>query len=460
MLVWLSFAILAALVIGLVIWPLAVDRSGVPTRAAYDGAVYRDQLKDIARDLKRGLLTPSEAASARLEIERRLLATAEEGEQGARPVAAHATAAPLVLTVALAVLVPLGAIAVYLVHGASRVPDQPFAAREAERALTDAHGTLDLDKTVVALRERLKADPSSAEGWLLLARTQAARAHWQESAEAYHEALNLTKGRPDVAAAYAEMLVMAADGIVTAAAREALEMALARDAKNPSARYYLALAEAQAGNVKEAIDAWQALLAEAPSDAPWAQMVHKRIGDYAKAAGLPDPAAPAESSSPGPNADDVAAAAQLSPEQRTETVRGMVERLAARLKDTPDDLQGWLRLGRAYEVLKEPEKAADAYAHAAKLKPNDLSILTHEIDALMADRAPADPIPDTALAALKQLLAIDANEPRALWYLGVAAARAHEVSEAKAYWQKLLTVLPADSDEHKMVSDALGALPN
>jgi len=323
MLVWLSFAILAALVIGLVIWPLAVTRGGVPTRAAYDGAVYRDQLKEIARDLDRGLLTPTEAASARLEIERRLLATAEEAGEDGRPTAKPAIA-PRMLTLLLAVLVPLGAVAVYLVHGAPRVPDQPFAAREAERALTDAHGALDLDKTIAALQERLKADPSSAEGWLLLARTQAARAHWQESAEAYHEALTLTKERPDVAAAYAEMLVTAADGVVTAAAREALEMAIARDAKNPSARYYLALAEAQAGNVKEAIDAWQALLAEAPADAPWAQMVRQRIEDTAKGAGLPVPAAPAAQSSPGPNADAVAAAAQLSPEQRTEMVRGMV----------------------------------------------------------------------------------------------------------------------------------------
>src|SRR5260370_36939517 len=144
------------------------------------------------------------------------------------------------LTLLLAALVPLGAVAVYLVHGAPQVPDQPFAAREAERTLTDAHGALDLDKTVAALQERLKADPSSAEGWLLLARTQAARAHWQESAEAYHEALTLTKGRPDVAAAYAEVLGMAADGIVTPAGGEALELAIGRDPTVPSARLYLA----------------------------------------------------------------------------------------------------------------------------------------------------------------------------------------------------------------------------
>ena len=61
---------------------------------------------------------------------------------------------------------------------------------------------------------------------------------------------------------------------------------------------------------------------------------------------------------------------------------------------------------------------------------------------------------------LKQLETLDANEPRALWYLGLAAAQAREIDEARAYWQKLLTLLPADSAERKMVSDALAALSN
>ena len=459
MLVWLAFAVLAAMVVGLVIWPLAATRGRVLTRAAYDRAVYRDQLEEIARDIDRGVLTPAEAASARLEIERRLLASAEAPSLGTRPAPKSATAT-LALTVVLAVLVPLSAVAIYLVHGAPRILDQPYAARTAERALSRANGELDLDKTVAALQERLKTDPSSAEGWLLLAHTQAARGDWQASAEAYRQAMTLTQERPDVAAAYAEMLVMAAGGVVTPAARDALAKVVAHDPRDPSARYYLALAEAQAGNARGAIDAWQELLAEAPADAPWAEMVRQRIAETAKAAGLPAPTPPAAQASPGPSADDVAAAAQLSPEQRNEMIRGMVERLAARLKEAPDDLQGWLRLGRAYEVLKQPEKAAAAYAEAAKLKPEDPAILARELDALMADHPPAEPMPATALAVLKRLQALDADDPSALWYLGLAAAQAHELGEAKAYWQKLLTVLPADSDEHKMVSDALAALPN
>jgi cytochrome c-type biogenesis protein CcmH len=458
MLIWLVFAVLAALVVALTIWPLAATRDRAPTRAAYDRAVHRDQLKEIARDVERGLLTPAEAASARLEVERRLLASAGEAERSPGPATARAAR---VLTIGLAVLVPLGAMAIYLVNGSPRLPDQPYEARAPVREVIAANGKLDLDKTVAALEARLKAEPGSVEGWILLARAQAARKHWRESADAYRQALTLDKDRTDIAAAYAEMLVMAADGVISPAAREALDAVIAQDPKNPSARYYLALADAQAGNLKAAIDAWQALLAESPADAPWAELVRQRIADTAKAAGIPAPAPPAGApASPGPSADDVAAAAQLSPEQRNDMVRGMVERLAGRLKESPNDLQGWLRLGRAYDVLKDSEKAADAYAQAAKLKPDDPGILASEVDAMMADRAPSDPIPETELALLKQLKGLDANEPRALWYLGLAAAQAHEIEEAKTYWQKLLTLLPPNSADRKMVSDALAALSN
>jgi cytochrome c-type biogenesis protein CcmH len=458
MLVWLVFAVTTAMVVALVIWPLARGHGRSAGRSAYDRAVYRDQLKEVARDRERGLLTPAEAASARLEVEHRLLASAEETTHPAQPVAGS-IARPL--TAVLAIMVPLGAIGIYLLHGSPRMPDEPYAARAAERAVTNAQGGLDLDKTVAALEARLKAEPGSVEGWILLARAQAARKHWQEGAEAYRQALTLAKDRTDIAAAYAEMLVMAGDGVVTPAAKQALDAVVVRDPKNPSARYYLALAKAQAGDVQSAIDAWQKLLAESPANAPWTQMVRQRIADSAKSAGLPVPAPPASAPPPpGPSGDDIAAAAPLSPDQRNDMIRGMVERLADRLKESPNDLQGWLRLGRAYDVLKESEKAADAYAHAAALSPEDPAILTSEVDAMLADRSPTDPIPEAALAVLKQLQARDANEPRALWYLGLAAAQAHQLDEAKAYWQKLLTVLPPDSADRKMVSEALAALSN
>src|SRR5690242_13512834 len=116
--IWFVFAALTALVVALVIWPLAAAHDGrIPGRGAFDRAVYRDQLNEIARDVERGLLTPTEAASARLEIERRLLASDADADRRAQP-APRPTARGLTAT--LAVLVPLGALGLYLVHGSPR----------------------------------------------------------------------------------------------------------------------------------------------------------------------------------------------------------------------------------------------------------------------------------------------------------------------------------------------------
>jgi len=452
MLVWLAFAVLAGMVVALAILPLAGARRGSPGRAAYDRAVYRDQLAEIERDRARGVLSAGEADSARLEVERRLLGTAA-AETSAAPQPAPV---PRAAVLTLALLVPLGAAGIYLLNGSPQLPDLPYDARGGERAAAQASRGHGLEQAVAALQAKLVQTPDDAESWLLLARTQQTLEHWDASAEAYRRALALTNGRADIEGSYGEMLVLAAEGVVTPAAREAFTRTLARDPQNPAARFYLALADAQAGNAQAAIDAWQKLLADSPPGAAWVPTVRQRIEETAKAAGLPVPAPPA--GTPGPSQEDLSAAANLTPEERAKMVRGMVERLAARLEAKPDDLQGWLRLARAYEVLHEPDKAVAAYDRAAALAPEDASILTHEVDALMTGRAPTDPVPDGVIAVLKRLETLEPEEPRVLWYLGLAAAQARRPEEAKARWQKLLTLLPPESAEHKTVAAALAAI--
>ncbi|HYC14744.1 MAG TPA: c-type cytochrome biogenesis protein CcmI, partial [Stellaceae bacterium] len=239
MLVWLAFALLAGIVVWLAILPLAGARRSVPGRAAYDRAVYRDQLAEIERDRARGLLSAAEAASAQLEVERRLLATAaEDAALPARP----PTSVPRAVVLALAIAVPLGGAAIYLLNGSPRLPDLPYDARAGERAAARSAGSHGLEEAVTALQARLAQTPDDAESWLLLARTQQTLEHWDASAEAYKRALELTNGRADIEGSYGEMLVLAAEGVVTPAAREAFTATLARDPGNPAARYYLALA--------------------------------------------------------------------------------------------------------------------------------------------------------------------------------------------------------------------------
>jgi cytochrome c-type biogenesis protein CcmH len=139
-------------------------------------------------------------------------------------------------------------------------------------------------------------------------------------------------------------------------------------------------------------------------------------------------------------------------------IKSMVAGLAERLKSTPDDLEGWLRLGRSYTVLGERDQADAAFAQAERLKPNDPAVLLAEARAMMAGRAIADPIPDQVVAILKRVEAIDRAQPIVLWYLGLHAAQQNDFSAARDEWQKLLKILPADSDEHRTVEAALGAI--
>ena len=437
-------------VMATVVLPLMKGTRPAPERAEFDRAVYRDQLRELERDAARGLIEPGEAASARLEIERRLLAA----DAAEAPVPRRDTGSP-VLAVALALVLPAAAALIYLGIGAPGVPDEPYAARQQERARVAESDHGDLEKTVATLEQRLKADPGNAEEWLLLARSDAALSLWQKSDAAYRQALRLTQDRPDVAAGYGEMLVMAADGIVTPDAQHAFDTAIAKDPGNAEARYYLALGEAQAGRAATAIAAWQKLASEQPADSPLRAELQTRIAQSAREAGIAAPAlAPP---APGPSAAQMQEAARMTPEQRQQMIRGMVEKLAAELQAEPDNVEGWLRLGRAYGVLGEPDKAADAYEHAAKLRPQDATILLAEAEALLPDRKIETPMPERAVRLLQRVETLDPKQPAALWYLGLAAAQQRNFAEASLYWQRLLALLP-EGDQHQAVAAALEAI--
>ena len=112
-------------------------------------------------------------------------------------------------------------------------------------------------------------------------------------------------------------------------------------------------------------------------------------------AGTPQAGAPAGSGMPQPSREQQAAMAAMSPEQRQQTIRNMVEGLAVRLKDNPQDRAGWLRLANAWKVLGESGNAVDAYAKADALAPVDARVLSDWAEAhvrgLAEDLAREDP---------------------------------------------------------------------
>jgi cytochrome c-type biogenesis protein CcmH len=158
-----------------------------------------------------------------------------------------------------------------------------------------------------------------------------------------------------------EALTGAANGVITAEARAAFERALKLEPSDMRARFFMGHAAQQDGRSKEAAEIWRKLLAEAPPDAPWTGIVREALARV-------DPSAPAPR---GPSAEDIAAAADLPPEQRAAMVRGMVEGLAERLKRDGSDVEGWLRLVRAYMVMGEKDKALAAASDARRALAGD-----------------------------------------------------------------------------------------
>ncbi|HUI18774.1 MAG TPA: tetratricopeptide repeat protein, partial [Alphaproteobacteria bacterium] len=178
----------------------------------------------------------------------------------------------------------------------------------------------------------------------------------------------------------------------------------------------------------------------------------------APSAQAPPAAAAAAGAAPGPSAADMAAAQSMSDAQRQEMIRGMVERLADRLKQRPDDLAGWQRLARAYGVLGERDKATDALARAATLAPKDPDVLVAYGNALLAQGNSSDDPPAKATEVMRQVLAIDSARREALWVVGLADAAQGDKETAAALWGRLLAELDPGTPEYLQVKGRLAAL--
>ncbi|CAD7027145.1 c-type cytochrome biogenesis protein CcmI [Pseudorhizobium endolithicum] len=345
MFLWIILAVLTAAVAAVLLATLARSaRSSAPDRAG-EIAVYRDQLAELERDRDHGLISAAEAEYAKAEIGRRLLAVAGEAEKGADcPTARTGMTAT---GVAVTLLVPAVGLSLYLLLGSPQLPDQPLEAR-----LENPGNNMAL---LVAKAERhLAQNPNDGAGWDLLAPIYFKAMRLGDAELAYRNAIRLLGTSPERLAGLGETLIAANDGIVTEDARLAFEESIRLQPNNPRARFYVALGLEQAGRNEEARTAFEAIAADSPTDAPWMDLIRQHI---AATGGAPAETAEAPK---GPTADDMAAAGEMSEGDRQDMIRGMVDSLAARLQEDPNNLEGWLRLVRSYSVLGDKDKAAEA----------------------------------------------------------------------------------------------------
>lgn len=355
MTLWFVLALMTAAAVFAVLWPLG---RRAPLSDGSDVAVYRDQLDEIARDRAAGLIGEREAEAARIEVSRRLIAAADAAP--ATTIAPGGAWRSRAVALAALILLPMGAVGLYLVTGSPHMPDRPVAAR-----LDEAPERHSLPELVSRVEAHLERSPEDGRGWEVLAPVYMQLGRYDEAARARQNVVRLLGPTAAREADLGEALTGAAQGIVTAEAKEAFERALALDKSEAKARYFLGLAAEQDGRPQEAATIWRSLLADAAEGAPWFAFVQqslKRIDADAPEARI---------SPPGPTADEIAAAKELTDDERMAMARGMVERLATRLKDNGDDLDGWLRLMRAYMVLGEKDKAVAAVADARRAMAGD-----------------------------------------------------------------------------------------
>jgi len=358
MTLWFSFALMTAAVIFVVLWPLR--RAQKERGAGSEVAVYRDQLTEIKRDRLTGLIGEAEAKAAQVEVSRRLLAAAdaEAARSLANPARDSLRRRRMVALIALLVL-PLGTVALYLLVGSPNQPAQPLAAR-----LNTPMQKRSITALVTQVEDHLDHNPEDGRGWQILAPIYMRLGRFDDAVKAWRNTLRLTGESADGEADLGEALVGAADGVVTVEAASAFDHALALDAHNVKARFFTGLSAEQDGKREQAAAIWRDLLHGAPADAPWIGLVQQSLARLEPNATPEGASAPADTAGPTPSADQVAAAAELSPQDRTEMVRAMVERLAQRLAQDASDVDGWLRLIRSYVVLGERDKALSAAARA------------------------------------------------------------------------------------------------
>ncbi len=363
--IWLIFAVLTACVI------LGITRSLryalLPENAAASEIeAYKLQLQELDREEELGTLSSEEARQTRAEVSRRLLRASRQSA-AVTPKRSKALGAAIPF-LAVAVMVSLGSIGTYVYYGKPGIPDQPLEAR-----LNAPLGEQTLDVQVANMERRLRQNPSDPAGWAALASIYFKSGIFEKAADTYQRAIDAGGDNESMLLGLAESLTFANDGFISEQAAHALQAALKRNPNSTRARFWSGLLAEQDGKKAEAEKTYRDLLAG---------QIHPTLKNIVTQR-LEALTAVADN---GPKTQEKNALAD-SPEERGEEqkmIRGMVERLAARLEKDKSDLDGWLMLIRSYAVLKETDKAKAAMAAAREEFASDARAL-QQIDAIMKE---------------------------------------------------------------------------
>lgn len=322
--------------------------------------IYRAQLAAIENKAPSNEQQKRALEEERAEIARRLLRYSRQNDQSATTASKRG---PVVAASVVALFVlPAIAITTYLSIGSPHLSDQPLSAR-----LNNNLAEKSVDELILIAKRHLKANPDDPRGWKTLADTYAALNRPADRAVALRQLIRLTGATPELQTELGEALTVSKGNIVPEEARKLFEGALAQKPDLAKASLYFALAQEQEGKFDAAYKRWLDLAAIRKTDQRWQAMAQARLTALRKQLGIAEPT--------GPSAEDIKDAASLSLEDRTAMIESMVGGLAERLKDEPNDPEGWLRLIRSYAVLKKDVQATGAYIKAKEIFAGNQTVL-------------------------------------------------------------------------------------
>jgi cytochrome c-type biogenesis protein CcmH len=440
-----AMTLAAALVLA---WPL-FDVRRFKNDSSFALAVYRDQLAEINHDAARGILDEAQARAAQIEIERRILALDDA------PKFQPAKAPTPILIVAMAVVLPLAAFGLYLKLGSPGLPG----------GTTQVAQTAPMTPSLQAVETAVAKAPTDPKAWRALGEVLMEANQPAEAANAFGRAVALGDKDPKLQSRLGAALVLSGGERVDDRAKAAFTAALAGDPTDPVARFFLGLGKEQSGDAAGALTDWLALENDVPPDLPWKSDLAANIDRVARQLGkdpatLPGRKIQSDAAGGGaPSQSEIDAAAQMSGADRQAFVENMVASLADRLKQKPDDIDGWLRLGRAYGVLGKTDDSRTAYAKAAALAPTRLDVQLDYANALIegSNDLSATLPPDFA-ATVTRIRTLAPENPLGLYYGGLVARANGDKTSARAMWVKVLALIPEGSPQRQSLQHEIDSL--
>ena len=335
--------------------------------------VYKAQLKELNNDLKSGIIDDEEATRTKLEIERRILKAAD-----GQLISSTLEKPNNFLSLAIVVIILFSA-AFYAVIGTPGMPDFPIEEfRQQEMPMDRVEALAQTDDLIAKVKARLVSSPEEVQGWGYLANLEMNKGNFQKAAEALYQAHIIAPDVFDYQLMYAESLIMASNERVTPAALIILNKAKKMAPEHPGPRYYLALADFQAGDVGVAHSEWKVIQGELENSDPMMPLLNVWINRAEVALGIAEPLP--QTRAPSITAEQAETIQSMSADEQQELIRQMVLQLATKQEENPTNIEGWTRLSRAYMVLGE------------------------KVDAIAAMNAAIDNAPDSQKGALQKEL--------------------------------------------------------